>query len=280
MEKTEIALRNDKLATAIKTYSSEEIAVIRSTVAKGASDLELAYFLNVAKMNELNPFNKEIWCYKDNKQNVIIFAGRDGFLAKAQKSARWNGITSGMVRENDAFDCDFATGKISHKKNFKDGGKILGAYAICKPKGTELPTIEWADFDTYNKGYNVWKTHPEAMIKKIAETNVLKKAYGISGLQSEYEFEIDQRTNTAYALNTNGNPSINERDYAYSLMRTSNYDDDSRDFIDGDLSDKDLSYDRLNEIIRDLKMNQAESLNPSMNEIKAQLDNRLLRDKD
>jgi len=276
----EIALRNEKISAAIKTYSTEEIAIIRSTVAKGASDLELSYFLNVAKMNELNPFNKEIWCYKDGKGNVIIFAGRDGFLAKAQKSNLWNGITSGMVRENDIFDCDFATGKISHKKNFKDPGKILGAYAICKPKGVELPTIEWADFEVYNKGYNVWKTHPEAMIKKIAETNVLKKAYGISGLQSEYEFEVDQRTNTAYAINTNGNPTIEEKDYAYSLLRTSNYQDIQEAEIDNELSDEGLSYDRLNEIIANLRMNQSDSLNPGQKDIQIQLDSRLDRDKD
>ena len=41
-------------------------------------------------------------------------------------------MTSGAVRDNDIFDCDFATGEISHKKNFKDAGNIIGAYAICK----------------------------------------------------------------------------------------------------------------------------------------------------
>jgi len=64
-------------------WTDVEIATIQSTVAKGTSKVELAFFLSLAKSVGLNPFNKEIWCYKDNKGNLLIFSGRDGFLKKA-----------------------------------------------------------------------------------------------------------------------------------------------------------------------------------------------------
>lgn len=181
-------------------FKPEEIQIIKATVAKGATDLELGYFLNVAKSVELNPFNKEIWFYKDNKFNVIVVAGRDGFLTIAQRDKRWNGMTSAVVYENDEFSTDIDTGqiKINHKIKGFVRGNILGAYAITKPRGCEFATVEIVDFNIYKKEYykdgklikSFWQNYPEDMIKKVAETKVLKKAFGISGLQSEYEFEI------------------------------------------------------------------------------------------
>lgn len=178
----------DKISK-VTGYSSEEIAIAKSTVAKGTTDSELAYFMNVAKTVGLNPFNKEIWCYKDSKGNLLVFTGRDGFLSKAQSNPLYDGIRSSEVYEKDEFSLDIANAKINHLKKFTDKGQIIGAYAIVFRKGGE-PTIEWADFSVYNKGYNTWKTNPAEMIKKVAESHALKKAFGISGIQSEYDYEV------------------------------------------------------------------------------------------
>ena len=180
-------------ATKISTltgFTPEAIAIVKSTVAKGTTDTELAFFLSICKSVNLNPLNKEIWCYKDNKGNLLTFAGRDGFLKRAQESSLWNGMTSFAVYSNDFFEMDVTKAKVEHKPNFKDRGNILGAYAIARPKGTEYPTIEWADFATYNRGFNTWKSDPAAMIVKVAESHCLKKAFGITVLQSEHDYEV------------------------------------------------------------------------------------------
>jgi len=173
-----------------KAWAPEQIGVIQKSVAKDTTFAELAYFLNVCKTMELNPFNKEVWCYKDNRGNLLIFSGRDGFLSKAQKNPLFNGIRSAAVHKNDDFKMNIATGEVSHFPDFKqDRGDIIGAYAIVFRKNGE-PTIEWAEWAAYNKGYNAWKTHPQEMIKKVAETHALKKAFGIAGIQSQYEYDI------------------------------------------------------------------------------------------
>ena len=168
-------------------YTASEVAVIQNTVAKGTTKVELAYFINVCKSVGLNPFVKEIWCYKDNRDNLLVFAGRDGFLAKAQTNPFFNGIRSSEVCQNDVFSIDIANNKIEHSFGVSERGAIVGAYSIVFRKNGE-PTIEYVDFKFYNKGYNTWKTHPSEMIKKVAETHALKKAFGISGIQSEYDF--------------------------------------------------------------------------------------------
>ena len=179
-------------------YKPNEVVVIQQNVAKGTTATELSYFLNVCKTMKLNPFNKEVWCYKDKKGNLLIFAGRDGFLSKAQQNPLFNGIRSSEVRENDKWSMDIANNKIVHviDKPLKSRGEIIGAYALVFRKNGE-PTIEFADFSVYNKGYNTWRTHPSEMIKKVAETHALKKAFGISGIQSEYDFNTENGIATA-----------------------------------------------------------------------------------
>lgn len=186
----DIVVLNAEKISAMTKYSIEEIAVVKANVAKNVNDSELAYFLNVCKTVGLNPFNKEIWCYKDNKNNLLIFAGRDGFLAKAQTSPDFAGIRSSEVCENDVFEMDIANNKIKHNPDYgTDRGKIIGAYALVFRKNGE-PTIEWADDAVYNKGRFTWETHHAEMIKKVAETHALKKAFGISGIQAEYDYTV------------------------------------------------------------------------------------------
>lgn len=179
--------------------STSMIAVIHNSVAKKTTTHELAYFLNVAKAAGLNPFMKEVWCYKDRLGNLLVFTGRDGFLKKAQQSEDYKGIQSAAVFENDEFHMitdttnnEFTDSiKIYHKiKPAKGGrGELLGAYCISY-REDKAPYGVWVELSRYNKGYSAWGTHPEDMIIKVAETHSLKKAFGINGVQSEYEYEV------------------------------------------------------------------------------------------
>ena len=181
--------------TGLTGFQSEMIAILHNTVAKGTTVSELAYFLSVCKAIDLNPLNREVWCYKDSIGNLLVFTGRDGFLAKAQKNQKWNGMRSSEVRQNDVFRMDIFNNKIIHEITVGDRGEILGAYCIVFVKDCE-PTIEWVSFGDYNKGKNTWLKFPSDMIKKVAECHALKKAFGMSNLVSEYDFEI--KDNIAY----------------------------------------------------------------------------------
>lgn len=194
-QKKQEVVNYEKL-TGLTGFQAEMIAVLHNTIAKGTTVTELAYFLSVCKSLDLNPLNREVWCYKDTIGNLLVFTGRDGFLSKAQKNSKYNGLRSSEVRENDVFVMDIANNNIEHTFGTSERGKILGAYAIAFVKDQE-PTIEWADFNDYNKGKNTWTKFASDMIKKVAECHALKKAFGISNLVSEYDFEI--KNGIAYA---------------------------------------------------------------------------------
>lgn len=174
-------------------YSAEQLGIIKANVAKGTTDGELAYFASVCHSVGLNPLNKEVWCYKDHKNNLIIFTGRDGLLRKAQENPNFNGIRSAYVCENDAFEMDIANAKIKHSQGLTDRGIILGAYAIAFRKDGE-PTIEWVRLSDYLPAkaspYSPWKRFTGEMIKKVAESHALKKAFGLTGVQVEYDYEV------------------------------------------------------------------------------------------
>lgn len=252
MTTQEITKSNNEKIAAASGLTPEEVAIVKATVAKGTTDLELAYFLQVSKSYGLSPFKREVFCYKDSKNNLIVFAGRDGHLAAAQRDPRWNGIASSEVRENDEFIMDIPNGRITHTYGLGDRGKILGAYAIAKPRGCEIATIEYVEFEVYNRKFGVWTSDPAGMIKKCAEVHTLKKAYGLSGLASEYDFDIvDDR---AYVRDHEDKPTNQRLAYAEELLRNSTFDHDRQAQLEREM----LTYNNseLDALIDVLQLNQ------------------------
>jgi phage recombination protein Bet len=201
-------------------WSNEQLKVLQQSVAKNTTPSELIYFANVCKSVGLNPFNKEIWCFKNKKGDLLIFTGRDGFLKKAQEHQKYAGMRSSEVCENDKFQIDIANNKITHEITTFERGRILGAYAIVFRDGGE-PTIELVDFKTYNKGYNTWVTNPADMIKKVAEAHALKKAFGFTGVQAEEDWNTTDGEAIEPVTVTKEKVSISEEDFS-KLMSNSN----------------------------------------------------------
>jgi phage recombination protein Bet len=240
-----------KLAEALN-MKPEEVAVIKNTVAKGTTATELAYFLKVCESQKLNPFNKEVWCYKDNRNNLIILAGRDGMLSKGQKHPRWNGIRSAVVRENDEFSIDIANNIIKHNANWKEGGKIVGAYAIVFLKDGE-PTVEWVLMREFDKGYNAWKTNPSDMIKKTAEAKALKKAFGFSGIQIGEEWR--ERNGTIEPIPEAEIVSQEEQDLEEAANRTISWMErqNNWELIEMSITESELENPRVEKVYNDMR---------------------------
>ncbi len=166
------------------------IAVLHKTVAKGTTPTELAYFLQVCKSSGLNPVNKEIWCYKDHQQNLIVFTGRDGFLKKNKENPAYRGMISSDVWEFDEFDIDMIEGKVTHKITNNRGKRIVGGYAIVYIEG-QKPVVVFLNFDEFNLAQAKWKSAPGMMIRKCAQSMALKEAAGITGIQAEEAWTVN-----------------------------------------------------------------------------------------
>ncbi|MBC2581650.1 phage recombination protein Bet [Clostridium sp. DJ247] len=166
------------------SYNKEQINLIKNTVAKGATEDEIKIFLYLAQQYNLDPFKKEIWFTKYGSQTNIM-TSRDGYLKYAHTSPEFGGLISFVVHEGDNFEVDAAEYKITHKFGTKRG-KILGAWARCDRKG-KRPFISYVSFEEYNQNTPIWRKYPSAMIQKVAEVFVLKRAFGINGLVTNEE---------------------------------------------------------------------------------------------
>jgi len=172
------------------------MSVIKSTVAKNATDAELYMFIHLCNQYQLDPFKKEIWFIK-YKDTPTIMTSRDGYLKIAQSHPDFLGLQSQEVRANDYFERDPENGMIKHRfaSPLSNRGEIVGAWAVVKRKGMDATSI-FVNFEEYkgpshdSKGkLTIWGKYPSAMIIKVAEAFVLKRAFSISGLVTREELE-------------------------------------------------------------------------------------------
>ena len=209
MSMTEIVVNNNNVININNGFTPDQIQVIKSQIAKGATDDELKMFISIAQKYKLDPFTKEIWFikrakkFKDNygkwdykrlsngeidysDAETMIYTSRDGYLSIGQRHPEWNGIMSFVVRENDNFEVDAQNLKIKHSFGIKRG-KIVGAWAKSCRKG-QPDQIVFVDFsEYYDDKSTTWKNYPSAMIQKVAEAFALKRQFGISGLVTKEE---------------------------------------------------------------------------------------------
>jgi phage recombination protein Bet len=168
-------------------FTPDQIDTIRNTVAKGATDDELAMFMHLANTYGLDPFLKEIFY---SSQMKTIITSRDGYLKVAQRDPEFDGIQSMAVCENDDFSIDMVNNVVNHSFGKGDRGSVIGAWAVCYRKGRR-PVIAYADYNEYNKNNPIWKTYKSAMCCKVAEVFALKRQFGISGLVTQEEMGVE-----------------------------------------------------------------------------------------
>lgn len=184
-------------------FTDEQKKVLKKTIAKGASDDELEMFVQVCLAYNLNPFKKEIFFSKSKETGKVEFiTSRDGYLTLAQRDLRYLGIISMEVYSKDGFSMEFDSTdkgkdsdiiydvKIHHKINsiqIEERGELIGAWATCYFKD-RVPATVFVYLDEYKKmGYKNWDKYTSAMIRKVAESIVLKRQGGFSGLVTEEE---------------------------------------------------------------------------------------------
>jgi recombinational DNA repair protein RecT len=166
----------------VTALAPEQKQVLRDTVAKDTTDSELAFFLNVAKAQELNPFAREVWCIKYGGK-LTIQTARDGYLKIARRNPQFDRIQSAEVRDGDHFMLDTVTGAVEHRINIKRG-TILGAWAtITRKDGVQISKfVSWSE---YKGSSDVWNKFGSAMITKAAESAVCKQFGNITGIIAE-----------------------------------------------------------------------------------------------
>ncbi|MBD5603593.1 MAG: phage recombination protein Bet [Candidatus Eremiobacteraeota bacterium] len=177
----------DRSASAIISasgFTREQVDLVKSTVAVGATDMELALFLQVAKHRGLDVFTRQIHFVKRRQKRGgewvdvgTIQTGIDGFRLIAERTGKSDG------QDDAEFEYE------------KDGRTLRRASVRVYRKDVARPFVGsayWAEYaDLYDDGNPkaMWKRMPHVMLAKCAEALALRKAYpeNLSGLYTDDE---------------------------------------------------------------------------------------------
>ena len=178
----------------VMTYNNitpAQVDLIKSQIAKGATDDELKLFLHVADKSGLDPLSRQIYFIKRSGK-MTIQTGIDGFRAVADRTGQYVGSSDPVFEDN---------GKIPAKATVTVN-KVVGGVV-----GNFTATARWEEYYPGKSQGFMWDKMPHTMLGKCAEALALRKAFPaqLSGLYTGDE--MDQAGDQGIPNNTkNINP--------------------------------------------------------------------------
>lgn len=175
-----------------KQFTAEQIKFIVETVAPGLNDQEVWLFLLKASVLKLNPLLGEIFAYsstdQDGRRRLVTIAGRNGKRTKAMQTGKVE-----YIKTEPIYIKEIVMPATEHSPETKTkikveawDGELWGATTVIKLKGRkELPPVT-VKVSEYHSGRSVWKSKPETMIKKVAESQAID-ASGVLGTIDLYD---------------------------------------------------------------------------------------------
>jgi phage recombination protein Bet len=166
--------KQNEIAVTIDYRSPEVLAVIKQTVAVGATDAELAMFVEHCRATGLNPFKREVWFVKqpgytrrDGQQvegRVQIMTGIGGYLAVANAHPMYDGMETVVERDDKGFPVR-AIARV-HRKDRKF------------PSEAEALWIEDSQPTESSGGKpTIWGRMRSTMLLKVAKSRALREAF-------------------------------------------------------------------------------------------------------
>lgn len=190
----------------IISFSAQQTALIRRTVAKDANDTEFNLFVEMCKARGLNPLVRHAYCFimskdKPDKRQMVVVVSREGQRCMAERTGDYRPDERAPRFEQDASLRDAAT---------NPQGLISAEVSVYKHShGEWFPVTEVAYYEEYAPIKEIWENNkpsgkfhldpkkdgwrkmPRIMLAKCAEMASLRKAFPdqFGGLYGEGEID-------------------------------------------------------------------------------------------
>lgn len=172
------------------THVELDLDFVKRYLVRGAADKisnqELVFFMNLCKMQKLNPLvGNEVYCIKYGNDPAQVVVGKGAYLRRAYEHPDYICKEDGIV---------VARGKDVIQKEgccLYPGETLIGGWCRVhyNRNGHERTAFKEVSLSEYDKGQANWKTKPSTMINKVAISQCVREAFpkDYEGLYSEEE---------------------------------------------------------------------------------------------
>jgi phage recombination protein Bet len=180
-------------------FDRSKTELIKSLVADGATDNELALFLYTAQRTGLDPLARQIYCIK-RQGKMTIQAGIDGYRLIADRTGKYAG------NDDPVFGPDHQVGNTT--------APTSATVTVWKMvSGVRCPftsTARWSEYCPAGNQAFMWTKMPYLMLGKCAEALALRKAFPaeLSGIYTDAE--MDQAGQTSPIVEQTPVKTINQ----------------------------------------------------------------------
>lgn len=200
---TPAIVTDDKMEVKIIPFGSDEeiklnVSIVQNLIAVPTREghkpdrNSCIKFMMLCRARHLNPFEGDAFLLGYDTQKgpqFSLITAHQVFLKRAEASPQFDGMTSGVIVEDD--------GKIVEREGdfLRKDEILLGGWASVHRKDRKIPCSRKLNLGVFSTGRSRWEKDPAGMIVKCAEADALRSSFPshLGGLytQDEGRAEID-----------------------------------------------------------------------------------------